>query len=91
MFVVMSMTENAKYREAHYPDLHPCADGCRYWRPIFSGNYPGRSSHACHYCIDHGELRGEEPDLIRGECRFYENGKGSGKRTNPMLKIRKRG
>lgn len=85
------MTENDKYRNAHYPDLHPCVDGCKYWRPLFAGTYIGNTTKGCHYNLDENELRDEAPDLIHGTCKHYVKGKGQGKKTNPMLKIRKRG
>ncbi len=85
------MTENDKYRNAHYPDLHPCVDGCKYWRPLFAGTYFGNTTKGCHYNLDNNELRGDYPDLVNGTCSKYEKGKVKGKRTQPLYKIRQRG
>lgn len=82
------MTENDKYRNAHYPDLHPCVDGCKYWRPLYNGVAHG--ARACHYNIVNDELRGDYPDLEKGTCSKFEKGKSCGKRTNPYVRVSKR-
>lgn len=85
------MDDNDKYRNAHYPDLHPCVDGCKYWRSIYTAAHATNSTMMCHYNVDNNELRGDYPDLIRGTCSKFATGKSSGKRTQPYARIRKRG
>lgn len=85
------MDEQFKYVNEHYPNLHPCKDGCKYWRPLYAGTYAGNTSKCCHYNLDNGELRGDYPDCENGHCSKYTPGIGKGKRTTPYFKIRDKG
>lgn len=91
MFRGDEITENDKYRNENYPNLHPCVDGCKYWRVTYTGTHCSSSSKCCHYNIDNDELRGDYPDLINGTCSKYEKGEGKGKRTQPFYKTREHG
>ena len=84
------MTENDKYRNEHYPYLYPCRNGCKHWRAVFPGSHTPNASKMCHYCIDTGRPKDEEPDLINKKCKYYEKGEGSRRRISPVIKVSKR-